>query len=455
MKPIVGHAKTYLLAGLIALTAVRITSGQPSRIVAEGEGLTRNAALQSALRNAIEQGVGVVIGSETLVHGGVLIRDQIIAKSSGYVRDFAVVHEQHVAGTWTVSVSASVDFLSKLEQDMLGMAMLLERTGWPRIMAIPDEIIDGKPASTWATTTALEEFFLAKGLSLVDATQVRENRRRDIERAAGDPALAAEIGRQYGAEVVLVGYARAAFAESTEPLPGVGLQHFFTANLNLKLVETAGASILASSSSPPTRGGSSTKEAGAQLALRRAAEQIAPKLFLQTICRWSQDADESKEYEIWVVGTDNPTLESIRNAIAGDDRVRGVTDATLANGIAKFRVRSAGSLSDLKGIVGRRVNEPHTLENPTLARLELRLLEPKTRPAAPSLAGETVSAQYPEEPPSSHGAGSPSGPSPDRSRPEGARADDPVRTIAAVILVVSLLGAFTVLVVIVRKRGSQ
>ncbi len=50
-----------------------------------GYGTTHELAMKDAMRNAAEQTVGIVIGSETLVQNFALVSDKILSKSLGYV----------------------------------------------------------------------------------------------------------------------------------------------------------------------------------------------------------------------------------------------------------------------------------------------------------------------------------------------------------------------------------
>ena len=68
---IIGLITLFLLPGMAFARSVSVT----------GTGLTATEAENDALRNAVEQAVGVWVDSETLVRNHVLLRDEIYTKS--------------------------------------------------------------------------------------------------------------------------------------------------------------------------------------------------------------------------------------------------------------------------------------------------------------------------------------------------------------------------------------
>jgi len=58
--------------------------------VASGEGRDRESALQSALRRAVEQVVGVTVNSTTVVENYQVIQDRIFTAAAGFVRSYDV-----------------------------------------------------------------------------------------------------------------------------------------------------------------------------------------------------------------------------------------------------------------------------------------------------------------------------------------------------------------------------
>src|SRR2546427_12382883 len=59
-------------------------------------------ATDAALRNAVEQVAGVLVSSNTLVENSVLVQDQILSHSAGYVRKYDVLSKKAEKNVETV-----------------------------------------------------------------------------------------------------------------------------------------------------------------------------------------------------------------------------------------------------------------------------------------------------------------------------------------------------------------
>ncbi len=80
-----------------------------STTVASGEGKTREVALTSALRHAVEQVLGTSMTSQTLVQNLRKLEDRVYSQVNGYIKAYAVVDEVRVpSGDYRVTVRAEV-----------------------------------------------------------------------------------------------------------------------------------------------------------------------------------------------------------------------------------------------------------------------------------------------------------------------------------------------------------
>lgn len=75
---------------------------------ARGVGLKREDALRDAMRNAIEQAVGVTLSSETRVENFMVISDAIATRTTGYIRSYNVVREVPFPDRYEVTIKAAV-----------------------------------------------------------------------------------------------------------------------------------------------------------------------------------------------------------------------------------------------------------------------------------------------------------------------------------------------------------
>ena len=83
-----------------------------SSITTVGTGATRDEAIQDALRSAVERAVGIYIYSSTEVDNFKLVKDQIIASSRGYVKDYEIIKEYQKEGVFFMTLNVQVNVSS-------------------------------------------------------------------------------------------------------------------------------------------------------------------------------------------------------------------------------------------------------------------------------------------------------------------------------------------------------
>lgn len=90
------------------------------QVMATGVGLDADKALRNALRNAVEQTVGMVVDAQTLVKNEQIIKDQVLTYSDGYVEKFEKFREgKRDDGLFEVKITAVVkrrQLIEKLQQ---------------------------------------------------------------------------------------------------------------------------------------------------------------------------------------------------------------------------------------------------------------------------------------------------------------------------------------------------
>jgi len=116
----VAIATAYLLclpAVCFSSTVTRTVRSTGQAAVIDGDvGTARDQARHSALREAVESGVGVLISSTTHASNYAVIEDEIFTATRGFVRAFDVVHRGRSEDglTYEMTVDAQVD-LHRLE----------------------------------------------------------------------------------------------------------------------------------------------------------------------------------------------------------------------------------------------------------------------------------------------------------------------------------------------------
>ncbi len=210
---------------------------QTQTVVAEGmagvqgdPAIARDNAIQDALRKAVEQAVGTMVASETLVENFQVVKDNIYNKSTGYIKEYKIVKESPGKDLHTVTISAVVG-TGDLKNDLSALGLLQARMGKPRTLFmiaeqnIGQEILLywwgywGKGGAAFAgqsvemavSETALKEEFANKGFNVIDISAVTG--KFEISNAYRIADLtdtgAREIGRKMGAEIIVKGKALA------------------------------------------------------------------------------------------------------------------------------------------------------------------------------------------------------------------------------------------------------
>jgi len=155
-----------LLATLCLALALGVPhAGQAAEVEATGTAAivngnvasARNQALVNAQRNAVEQGVGLVLDSKTVAENFQIIKDQILTSSQGFVTKYLVVSEAATADRQSYQVKIKAEVAQNLLEDRLSALRILnKKMGNKRIMVVyHSDNANALPRNHGATTAAL------------------------------------------------------------------------------------------------------------------------------------------------------------------------------------------------------------------------------------------------------------------------------------------------------------
>jgi hypothetical protein len=273
-----------------------IVSGR-SVVVGEDTTSAERNALHDAMQNAIEQMVGVLIPAEKFGENFELISIRITDKPQGYIKQYDVLYSNNRNGVYTVLIKAQVS-ANLVKNDLAALNLLsmkpdIAAIHKPRVMIIIPEQHIRRVVPDPAAETEMIRLFAEKGFTVVDQTQVAKIRESDRVKAAlqGDEKAAAAIGKQHGAEVIIIGEA---FSETAEPAHGLSTCR---ARIEARAIESDTARILAANAKDA--GGSDMVESVAgKKSLQRASGLLADYLIEQILTRWSEKATTSGEVRL-------------------------------------------------------------------------------------------------------------------------------------------------------------
>jgi len=233
---------------------------------------------------------------------------------------------------------------SLLAVPLLPMMMLAQEM--PRVMVIVDEKIDDKDVTARKVSGKLEKALLDKGYRIVDARQFEQVRARDLALSDLNPTKAKELGRRYGAELIIAGGAQTQFGGERETY-GIKTNEY-TADGEVKLIITDTGEILAVASA------SSKKSAqGKAQAASKSLEDIGDMLAAELMTKLDAKMKEMKEkpiiVELIVQGINDASLMKIESELPQKiSMIQSMKLRYMEGDAASFDVKMKGTLDDLR-----------------------------------------------------------------------------------------------------------
>jgi len=353
-------------------------------VTAEAPGTDLNAkdeAVARALRKAVEEACGVFIKARTKTEDYQAVYDKVFADTVGYVR------EHKVLKTWTegditfATVRACVS-TQKFERDWAAIAHTVEQENNPRMIVAIAEAVH------WAATSPsyevekngtvqgkIEDFFLQKGIVLVDKDTASDVAKRDILLAAikDDADSVAALGAQFKAEVVVMGRATAKYGKK---LDVAGQEMYqYTATLNVRVVQTDSARILAVKSFGPVTTTVLQQAGGEEKVLAKLAEESAPKLLAAIVQAWAKRANVNRTVQIAISGMDHKTWKVFRDEAVKIPGVQALRLRDITENIATIDVEYRYTNEDLADKVSAMSSLKLEVNEITANRIKLKLVE--------------------------------------------------------------------------------
>lgn len=164
-------------------------------------------AKNAALRDAVEEVVGVAISSTTLTSNSQLITDKILAKVDGYVRDVQVLEKKEERGVMKVKVRAQVGS-GRIDKDLQAMQALVQQLGNRKLVILLYEqtvTSDAKSIESQTMSTVLTETFSKDGWTIIDPHFAQGKVRLQPGATALSTAEAKELGDLTQADYILYG----------------------------------------------------------------------------------------------------------------------------------------------------------------------------------------------------------------------------------------------------------
>lgn len=293
---------------LCYLMVPMVVSAQPdtmSKVIdADGAGvvinndlaLARDNAINDSLRKAVEQAVGTVISSETVVENFEVINDSIYAKSQGYIQNYKILKENVSDSLYRVTIRATVS-MGSIKDDLRALGFLMARKGMPRLMVLIAEQNVGQahPSYFWDSVdlsvaeNVFQSNFLQDGFTFVDRASV-QGELKTITRRGTDlnNNLAARLGKKVDAELVVIGKA---FAKAAGNVAGTSMKSL-QANITARAVRTDNGMVIASAAEHAAAVHIDDITGGSE-AIKKATEKLAENLKAQIVAKWQSEVSSA------------------------------------------------------------------------------------------------------------------------------------------------------------------
>ncbi|MBN1757214.1 MAG: hypothetical protein JW863_02785 [Chitinispirillaceae bacterium] len=295
-----------------------------------GIGVNRDEALMAAKRDAVEKGIGMVLLSQTEIENFQLKRDIVVTKTIGTVSKYEIISEtRNSDATIEIKIRAQLS-KSAMRQDLAAFNILIESMDKPRVMVLIDEnnIGTSEPANQAAETAILSFLKDPYDFNLVDknvSLSIKSSRQKMAD-LNGNPAAAAAIGLQNGAEVLITGTATSKVAEGISQ--NLGGMVSVQADVTLKAINCNTGAIAGSAAEHAARVHISPQTAGNQ-AIAKAAQKAAGKLLDMIIKNWQNQVNNGLSISVTV---NEVKIFRQKNAV--------ITTLTGMSGVSAVRERS-------------------------------------------------------------------------------------------------------------------
>jgi hypothetical protein len=335
--------------------AYEVVSSGLGAIMGNDVAHARDDAVEDALKKGIEDALGMIVQSETLVENYQLIEDNIYSKTQGYVQKYDVISEvKRNEQLYEVTVRAIIK-MAELIDDFEGIKTLMHRKNMPRIMVMIEERNIGEAPGLFhyieadmnTAETSLMEDFMDKGFKFVDQATVKRN--LDNEKAAaileGDVNQAASLGKSVGAEIVLTGKA---LAKATV-IEAFGVkQRSQQATVTVKAIRTDTGDIITTSSGEGAFPHIDDVVGGTK-AIQKACGKLSDDLMTKILDRWQADVSSGATLTLKVKGAkDYDQLSKFKSSLKYYVRnLQTVTQRQWDEGYAVLEVEMKGTSEDL------------------------------------------------------------------------------------------------------------
>lgn len=370
---------TVLLSLLLAASPAAAEGSVTVQASGSGVGSQDEAACaearKAALRDAVEQGSGVFVTSDSTVKNTLLVRDVILTQAQGFVsgvkeldRRVSPVTGEPNRRECTLKISATVE-KSKATDALKKLASAFAARGRPKVLVLVAEQSVGmtQPAAWWENgqkkqkgasyrstdirqvETRMMETMQQRGWSFVDP-QVLSGKLQlaGPVSASPDNNQLREFGKLAEAEFVIYGSASADEPSTGDMGGGDAVIIAVPSKIAVRVVATDSGEIYATYTGTATGSGFNQSKAAAE-SFRKLSDDAVVKLERQVVDRWLNEAYGTQRVALTVKGLkDYRTLVEFKSALqSGVSMVKEINQRPFQGTEGRLDLQCEGSAESL------------------------------------------------------------------------------------------------------------
>lgn len=326
---------------IFALMLMICATASAKNVTVTGTGATPYDAENDALRAAVENTLGVLVDSATLVQNSMLIDDQIYTQSRGFVNDYQVLRREQVGNLWRVTINATVDDQpnSKLMNELTRLGIINVQLRNPKIAVyVPEQHLNYNFGGGSGGETAIVKTLINAGFSQVVEVGTGLSYANPMNMNAAQMRQAAQA---YGADIMIVGES---FSEGVgdvgDYLPGNQRTNMQAcrARVEAKMFIVRTGQVIAADGKYGSAYDNSQAIA-AKKALAKAGDEMGNYFVEQITGMYTS----RQGVEVVVYGADFSKINAVQVALGKVNRVKYVNLSSYEGGRAVFSVQYGGS----------------------------------------------------------------------------------------------------------------
>jgi len=333
-----------LMTLFLLLSATACLASDLKTVTVKGYGISSNEALNDALRSAVEQAVGTLVDSQTLVKNAEVLSDEIYTKSQGFVQNYDILAENKSSGQVVLTVKVVINTApNSALLNQLQKLKLIHLIQDPRIAVIIPEYHITRPIPDPAGETAVIRKLREAGFSrILDHRQIEANRYRNVVKAlnTGDTKAALTLATKYDLDYLIVGEGFSEFYGRVEGSNVLSCR----ARVEARIFKTDTAQIIAANGFH-AGGVDITESTAAKAALNNAGEMMGDYMVEQLL---SYASNPDKGLQLLVKGL--PSYNKVSILEDNLKEIRGMKEVYIrdySNGLATIDLNYTGNAKTL------------------------------------------------------------------------------------------------------------